>query len=93
MKITNPKRLTIFAIIILLIITALAIKVTGKAMEIDHTEDYTIQNGDTLWAIGTEYRPERMSIQEYIYNLEQYNGITPELHPEQKIKILIYKEG
>lgn len=51
-----------------------------------------VQSGETLWGIASENRPETMSIQEYIYNLKQYNNIGSTIYENQKIKILIYEE-
>ena len=86
-KIVDKSRfITFICIAILFIATTLAV-VKPEEHIIDHTEEYTVQYGDTLWGIGTQYRPSNMSIQEYLFNLEQYNGITPEIRPEQKIKI------
>ena len=98
MKIVDKKKfikflVTVLFIILLLIITVLAIKALNNDLVLDHTEEYEIQSGETLWSIASNYRPERMSIQEYIYNLEQFNQITPDIRPSQKIQILIYKEG
>lgn len=94
-KIVDKKRFVLFiiAILLLIVITALAIRTLNEERRLDHTEEYEIKSGETLWSIASNYRPSNMSIQEYIYNLEQFNQITPDIRPAQKIQILIYEEG
>ena len=82
--------ITVLAILLLLLITFLAFR--QKEHKIDETFAYTIQAGDTLWSIASNYRPKTMSIQEYIFNLQKYNNISPEIYPQQEIQILVYEE-
>lgn len=97
MRITDEQKfrnfiITFISIILLIALAILAINQLNEEHELDHTVPYTIQSGNTLWEIGTEYRPKNMSIQEYLYNLEQYNGITANIRAGQTIQILVYKE-
>ena len=83
---------TLFSIIFLIVLTILAIQEINKEKKLERTETYTIQSGDNLWQIGSKYRPSNMSIQEYIYNLQEYNNINSTIYPNQEIQILIYEE-
>lgn len=98
MKIADKERfytviITILAIIFLILIAVLAVQELNKEHEVERIESYTITSGETLWSIGTEYRPNDMSIQEYIYNIREYNNIGSIIYPGQTIQLLIYKEG
>ena len=84
--------ITVVCVVLLIALTILAVQMVKEERELDHTESYTIQSGETLWEIGTRYRPETMSIQEYIFNLQEFNHIGSIIYPEQEIQILIYKE-
>ena len=77
----------------LFVIAGLAIKTIQQDNVLDHIEEYEVRSGETLWSIASNYRPETMSIQEYIYNLKDFNNIGSMIYPEQKINLLIYKEA
>ena len=83
-----------YLIIILAITILLAIVILSNQSkhELVETQNYTVQVEDTLWSIASTFRPKTMPIQEYIYNLEQYNNISPAIYPQQEIQILIYEE-
>ena len=83
-----------YLIIILAITILLAIVILSNQSkhELVETQNYTVQVGDTLWSIASNYRPRTMSIQEYIFNLQEFNNISPEIYPQQEIQILIYEE-
>ena len=55
-------------------------------------EPYTVMNGDTLWGIAEDYKPNNMSYREYIYLLRQHNGIGADIKPGQAIEVLIWEE-
>ena len=84
--------IVLISIILVITMTVLFINALKEHHEIDHTVTYTVAQGETLWTICTEYRPEDMSIQEYIYNVREYNKIDPVIYPNQEIELLIYKE-
>ena len=93
LKICDWKRfLTFCAVVLLLLIIALH-QCSRKELKVKEVEEYTVQSGETLWSIGTEFKPENMSIQEYIYNLKKYNNIDSTIYPEQVIQVLIYEEA
>ena len=54
-----------------------------------HKISYTVQNGDTLWAISKDYCPDDLSIQEYIYLLKKENNLGSVIYPGQIIQVLI----
>lgn len=87
----KPKKgiLTLLALILLFIAIYFATKATDKKL-LD-TEAYTIQNGETLWSICSQYRPEGMNIQEYIYNVQKYNDTGSVVYAGQTIEVLIYE--
>ena len=93
MKICNWKRFTTFLAIVMLLACVILHQCSKKELQVKDVEEYTVQSGETLWSIGTEYRPATMSIQEYIYNLQKYNNIGSIIYPKQVIKILIYEEA
>ena len=88
MKITDWRKFLAVVLLLLILILSLAMKKEEPAPK--EIESYTIQSGETLWSIGTEYRPKDMSIQEYIYRLETHNGITADIQAGQTIEILIF---
>ena len=83
---------TILAILFLIVLIILAHNTLQEERKLDHVEEYTIQSGETLWQIGSKYRPDNMSIQEYVYNLQEYNNIGSMVYENQIIQILIYEE-
>lgn len=92
MKIYSWKRLLTFIAIVLLFIGIILHQCTIKKQEVIDIKEYTVQSGETLWSIASAYRPEHMSIQEYIYNLKEYNNIGSMVYANQKLQILIYEE-
>mgnify|MGYP003304354775 CR=1 FL=1 len=92
MKIYDWRRFLTFLALLLLFIILILSQCTKKELQVKEIQEHSVQSGETLWSIATEYRPQTMSIQEYIYNLEQYNNINAQIFPHQKIQILIYEE-
>lgn len=92
MKITKERGKTILigAITILLLVAIFYMLSKYEEPTPTGVESYEIRSGETLWSIASTYRPESMSIQEYIYYLEQENGINAEIFAGQTIKILIF---
>ena len=35
----------------------------------------TVHSGDTLWSIAKEYKPDNMSINEFVYEISASNGV------------------
>lgn len=93
MKIISWRRfLTFVTILLLLIILFLYMALRKEPATLIDVQEYQVISGDTLWDIGTTYKPKSMSIQEYIYNLKEFNQINSTIYPNQTIKILIYRE-
>lgn len=90
MKIYDWRRFCIFIAILIGFTAIIWGQFTKEETPEPTTQNYTIQQGDTLWGIATAHRPKNMSIQEYIYNLEKHNQITAEIHAGQRIEVLIY---
>lgn len=93
MKIYDWKRFTTFISIVLFLVIVCLSQCSKKEPKVIEIQDYTIQSGETLWNIGTQFRPKTMSIQEYIFNIQKFNNIDSTIYPEQEIKILIYEEA
>lgn len=57
------------------------------------TVNYYIEQGDTLWKIAGENKPEHMSYQDYIYTVFKLNdGLTADIYPGQAILVPVYEE-
>ena len=94
MKIYDWKKfLTFIAIVVFFIAVILYGCLRKVNPELIDTIEYEAEEGDTIWWISQNYVPKGMTIQEYIYNLQEYNNIGSIIYPHQKIQILIYKEA
>ena len=38
--------------------------------------EYYVEQGETLWSIAQQYKPEFMDIREYVYEIQQLNNIS-----------------
>ena len=92
MKIYDWRRFLTFLAILLFSIINILYQCSRQEPQVIETKEHTVQSGETLWGIATAFRPQTMSIQEYIYNLKQFNNIDSTIYPAQKIQILIYEE-
>lgn len=93
MKICDWKRFTAFLVVVLLIIIVCLHQCSKKELEIESIENYEVQSGETLWSICSKFKPERMSIQEYIYNIQKFNGKDDcIIYPNETLQIIIYGE-
>lgn len=92
MRINDWRKFVTFIALLLFIATSVLLIICKENHEVKEVIEYEVECGDTLWSIGTEYRPNDMSIQEYIYNLQEYNNIGSIIYPNQIIQILIYEE-
>ena len=52
---------------------------------------YFVEQGDTLWSIAREYKPNDMSYDKYIYKVLRHNGISATIKYGQAIEILIWE--
>jgi len=57
--------------------------------------EYMICSGDRLWDIASEFKPNSMSYEQYLYELRKVNNDTDlsVIYPGQVIKILKVKES
>lgn len=92
MKIYDWRKFTTFLAIVLFLVLLILTQCTRKK-QVPKVQEYEVQSGETLWEIATMYRPKDMSIQEYIYNLKEYNNIGSIIYPNQVLKILVYEEA
>lgn len=93
MKIYDWRKFTTFLAIVMLLVVVCLSQCTKKEPQLKEVQEYVVESGDTLWSIGTEFRPTTMSIQQYIYNLQQANNIGSVIYPNQVIQVLIYEEA
>ena len=98
MKIVNWKKFatfltTVICLALLIALTILAVNMVKEERELERIENYQVESGETLWSICTKYRPSDMSIQEYLFNVEEYNGIGSMVYAGQTIQVLVYKEA
>lgn len=55
-----------------------------------HTETVVVKNGDTLWGIAEEYKPNGIYILEYIEDIKALNNIDGNIYAGDKILVYIY---
>ena len=70
---------TIQCILILVMafcIFALAFVIKAGAQPELTPMQYRVHKGDTLWSLSQQYCPDTMDCREWIYEVEQMNGIT-----------------
>lgn len=87
MKIKNTRKFIRAIVIIAFIVFA----ITSRSISKDKRqyEEYTVQAGDTLWSIATEYKDEKQDTREYIYEIKKINNMTTsELKANEKITII-----
>lgn len=60
------------------------------AKEPPEIEEVCVAPGDKLWTICREYCPSNMDIRDYISRVEEYNGITADIYPGQRINVFKY---
>ena len=81
-----------FIILLFTAVTKICINVVFGATEtsaaIVETEDYVVNDGDTLWTIATEYKKDKQDVREYVYQLRELNNIDCIIYPGQTIKII-----
>lgn len=89
LKVVNKARfITAVAILLFIYCAGLYALKPVKTLEYQVVENYTVQRGDTLWSICTEYRPTNMDIRDYIYEVEQFNSCTEDIHAGQVIQLI-----
>ena len=56
-------------------------------------QEYDTVQGDTLWGIAKEHKPNSMSYRKYITYLYKLNdGLTAEIYPGERILVPVYEE-
>lgn len=92
MKIYDWKKFLTFIAIVLLLIAVILLCFSKKKPQVVDVQEHIIQSGETLWSIASNYKPSCMSIQEYIYNLREFNKCDCLIYPNEVLQILIYEE-
>ena len=77
------------AVLILAAVIGLAALLCGGRRSNLRSERYVVKQGDTLWGIASEYKPERMRYDDYIYLIERENNIGAGLKQGQEIMIYV----
>lgn len=78
---------TLFFVGIVIIFVLIIPKNTVEADSIIY-EEYVVEKNDTLWSIATKNKSKGISVQEYIYELQELNNIDCDLQIGQVIKII-----
>lgn len=68
-------RLILIASILLLSLTGFMTVFADAGQETAY-EKVVVEPGDTLWAIGSEYKPEGMDIRDYVNQIQHINGLS-----------------
>ncbi|SDW61785.1 LysM peptidoglycan-binding domain-containing protein [Paenibacillus sp. PDC88] len=68
-------RLILIASILLLSLTGFMTVFADAGQEVAY-EKIVVEPGDTLWAIGTEHKPEGMDIRDYVNQIQHINGLS-----------------
>lgn len=87
MKIKSKKRFVISMSILLAIISIF--NLCFAKTEKYETEEYVVQDGDTLWSIAEEFKNNNQDIRDYIYDLRNLNNLDDcIIYPAQTIKVI-----
>lgn len=89
-----PKSIKIIAIIaVIALLAGLSYqRHTKYSIENATMQSYIVQYGDTLWDIAKQYAPEGMRYDDYIYQVQQHNGISADLKAGQAIEVLTWED-
>lgn len=68
-------RLLLIASILLLSLTGFMTVFADAGQETAY-EKVVVEPGDTLWAIGSEHKPEGMDIRDYVNQIQHINGLS-----------------
>lgn len=68
-------RLILIVAILFLSLTGFMTVFADAGQEMTY-EKVVVNPGDTLWAIGTEYKPEGMDIRDYVNQIQRINGLS-----------------
>jgi LysM repeat protein len=78
-RIVSKTRFTICILIVSLMLTALVVSVTGigtsRADAAAKPQHITVESGDTIWDIASEYKPENTDIRKAVDEICQANDI------------------
>ena len=81
-RIVNRKRFIAFCVIVIVAVSSLFLLIFRPAMAKDLSgEKYvelTVESGDTLWQIASDYGPADKDIRKTIYDICKINGISAE---------------
>jgi nucleoid-associated protein YgaU len=72
------QRMAFFAIVTVLICVAVVF-LGGKSSygsENIYVSEHVVSYGDTLWSIAKEYKPDSVTMDEYLYKLRRANSMT-----------------
>lgn len=87
----------VFAILVSIIILSVTLKTDAKEKNNDRIKYYTsilIEEGDSLWSIAEEYRPDdNISVKKYIKDLKKMNNMHSDtIHAGNYLTIYYYND-
>lgn len=95
-RITSKFRFTLFVAAVLLCIFTVFSTLTGfntvSSSSIDQYYQVSVESGDTLWEIASEYGPENADVRKIVREICSINEITADsLEAGQKIIVPVYE--
>lgn len=86
----------LFAALIIIFVLSFSLKTNAKEYKTVNTKIYTsimIEEGDSLWSIAKENKPEDISVNEYINHIMKINQLkNNEIHAGSFLTIYYYKK-
>lgn len=91
-RVVSKVRFSLFIIILLSLIIGAASFIARPTIVVGSTEPtyemVTVNDGDTLWSIASEFADEHTNLRMFIYEISELNDIDgAEISPGQEIKI------
>lgn len=91
-RVANRFRFTIFAVVVILVVTTLFMSLAGlnrvSSLTVEKYVDVEVVSGDTLWSIAENYMHDSGDIRQSVHSLSVINNIkADDLYPGMIIKV------